>query len=106
MPQVLNLSRSYVGVNPAVLSVRYWLFPGPPFDYPQPPAAVPTPEVEVAADQAHFVIFEGFDRRNAGGNTLGRGSIDTGAQTAMQAYGATTLEELLAGAFPDPATNP
>lgn len=102
MPSTVNLNVSNPGINPAVQSVRAWLFPGPPFEYPQPPAAVPTPQAEVAADQAHFVIYEGFDRKNAAGNSLGRGSIDTGAQTAMQAFRATTVEQLLINAFPAP----
>jgi hypothetical protein len=99
----VNLAASNAGINAAIQSLKVWLFPGPPFEYPAAPAAVTLPQAEVAADQAHFVIYEGFAARNAGGGSVGRGSIDTGpSETAMQRFNSSTVEDLLIAAFPPP----
>ena len=109
MPQSFNLTKSYPGLNPAVQSIRVWLFPGPPFEFPRAPNSAmiaPLPQVEVAVDQAHFVVYEGFTGRNQqNGTSIGRGSIDTSPETAQAHFNATTLEELLVAAFPAPGTD-
>ena len=104
MPQDINLNVSNPGIDPNIQSVRVWLFPGPGFAYPPAGTDMPSPlpQVEVSASQAHFLIYEGFDGKSARGTSLGRGSIDTGDETVMAAFQATTVEELLINAFPAP----
>jgi hypothetical protein len=102
MPQTFNLSNSIQGLNANVRSVRCWFYDGPfdPHGYPQPPTPMPTLIAETSpVTDAHYIVFEGFDRTNANGNSLGRGSIDTGTVSAQEYYQATTLEAILLAAF-------
>jgi hypothetical protein len=116
MPQNVNLTKSEPGVNPAVVSVRAWFYPAP-WGYPQPQDGPITPgqngqpaEIAGNANQqyqnAHFLVYEGFSGTNESGTSLGRGSVDCGAQTLSQAFPtATSIETLLATAFPAPGPN-
>lgn len=94
MPILQNLSAQLAGET-GVQSVRVWLYPSP-ITYTQTGAM---PGGEVNANQAHFVVHEGFTGPDGAGTSRGRGRIDTGTQTAMQAFRATTLEDLIRATF-------
>lgn len=104
MPATFNLTSTIQGLNVNVRSVRLWFYSnvtvwGDSW-YPQPPAPMPAlPPEDATQTTAHFVVYEGFDRTNTNGNSLGRGSMDTGVQTAQDFYQATTVQALLEAAF-------
>ena len=90
-----NLSRSLAGIGPGVVSVVAYLYPAP-VQYTQTGAM---PAGEVGPGAAQFVVFEGFTGKSGNGTSVGRGRIDTGAQTAMGYYNATSLDVLLIQVF-------
>lgn len=103
MPQTFNLPNSIDGLNANVRSVRCWFYLSPWGGYPQPPTPMPTVVAEIADPAlAHFCIFEGFDKANVGGNSLGRGSLDTGTETLQDHYKAVGLVAILQAAFGEP----
>lgn len=113
MPQNFNLTKVEPGVNPAVASIRAWFYASP-WQYPTSDQGPITPgqsgqpaEIAGNANQqfqnAHFLVYEGFSGTGETGVSLGRGSVDTGKQTLSQVYStATSVETLLAEAFPPP----
>lgn len=95
MPQVFNPAGSLTGINPNLASLRYWLWP-----------SVTDRTAETTATAAHFVQFEGYDRRNATGNLIAPlDQIDTWPRACMDVFQATTIEELLRSAFPPPTAD-
>ena len=88
MPTVFNINPPIDGINIDIRSVRclFW-------------ASFLDRSVEVAVDQSHYIQFEGFAQNNANGSSLGSGSVDTGTQTAMDMYRASSVQALMTAAF-------
>jgi hypothetical protein len=106
VPQTANLAGRIQGINSNVRSVRVYFYSSVTvYDGrtwpPMAPAPMPAdaPPEDATATTAHFVVFEGFDRNNAAGTMLTRGSIDSGAQTVQEYAGATGIEQLLDNLF-------
>lgn len=99
MPQIYNLTGGPIpGVNPAIVSLRYWLWPS---------VTDRSVELTVAqASQAHYVEFEGYDKRNATGNLVAPlNHIDTWPRSCLDVFAVTGIEDLLRSAFPAPTAD-
>lgn len=104
MPAVQRAAGSFVGVNPAtpidgmdpaIVSVRMWLWP-----------SVTDRGAETTASLAHFMELEGYTARNAGGTVVfAKTSIDTSPRTCLQVFEQSGLEALLRAAFPAPTAD-
>lgn len=88
MPQGFNINPPIAGLNIDVRSVLIWFWPS--FD---------TRSVEVAINQSHYVEFEAYPQNSQNGIPIGRGHIDCGVQSAMDAYQSSTVQELMTKVF-------
>lgn len=109
MPYLYNIANQVTGIDPRVLSVRYWPF-----------ASVTDrtelPNTQAGFQQCHYLEFEGYDTRQPNNQNPAspRGTlvfplnrIDTWPQTVFDEFGvgvstATAVEDLLRAAFPPP----
>jgi hypothetical protein len=91
----VNVATPIDGMNPAIVSVRMWLWP-----------SVTDQSAPTTASLAHFIEFEGYDARNAGGSSVfARSSMDTAPRTCLQVFEQSGLEALLRAAFPPPTAD-
>lgn len=100
MPATYNIGTQVTGIDPRVVSVRYWLWPS------VDDRTTELPNTQAGFQQCHYLEFEGYDRRNAQGNVVfALNHIDTGPQSVFDAYAVgvstqTAIEDLLRAAFP------